>query len=329
MGRDGMVHRLKREFGKAPSYEQLQELHAEVAREQREARKRKEFFEERANKHPVLSEETAARLRLVKPDPEPAVPGHAPEQDQDMGMKARPAKRPHRHADDFRDNPRGDNGSIYPDDFIEEVDQALQNKPAGTTSLQLLESYGFPGGTDFYRLRSNWRRRRGEPHAKPRKAKSPLAELAPSVAFGGKKALNPERLVEAARTAVMANDMSAAGASRQSITRACRIGWTTLQKYLDDPQYLRDARKVLAAAGEAAPVNGTPASTPPPAVTVADPPPQTEATPEADENDVIIAVRMLLEAVPGLARLELTHEPGEAPSVKYEIRTVQKHAVWL
>lgn len=62
MGTDGMHSRCKEIFGVSPTYEQLQAVRAAVAKKQREARIAKEKELERANKQSVLTPEQAAAL---------------------------------------------------------------------------------------------------------------------------------------------------------------------------------------------------------------------------------------------------------------------------
>jgi hypothetical protein len=311
MGKDGMHARLKLIFGKAPLYEQLQELHVQVERERREQKKREKFFEDKANTQPVLTPEAVAGLRVVPPEPEP-VPEPVPEPEpEDMGMKARPKRR---HADDFRKiGKRGDNGSIYPDDFIMEVDQALQTKSADVSARELIESYGFPGATDFYRLRSLMRKRQAGAKSKPK----PTAQgLAQDVVFGGRRAFSPARLHKAARDVLQARALVDSGVAPAAVTKTLGISWGTVQKYLNDERYLTDARRVLATIDAPAPEPEAPAPEPRPSAS-------------SSNEAVAAAIRMLLEEVPNLARLEVTAAPGQPPEVTYEIHAIETHHVQL
>jgi hypothetical protein len=304
-GRNGMHYRLVERFGVAPRDQQLVQLHAEVERERRANRRRARVLAEAAERTPMITtdkaDELRSQLKLVEPEPEPE-PKSEPE--PDMGSKVRPR----------RSYTPGERAAILAN---------VENRPFGETVKAACRRLDVPAQTI-----SSWRSRmaRGVSKDDRRRAEVRVA------AYEYRKST---------------------GATQIVIAKRFKISHASAARYTTDHERYEHAKQVLALFEPAKPSTPvTPKSDTPIVETPTDPtdwnalatdwleeeaarqlppafperrdvPPSTPAAglvalPSTARESIAAAMRMLLDEVPGLVRLEYDRKTG-TPTLRFEV----------
>lgn len=317
----GVAALVEAKFGLVPRLDQLQEVHAEVAREQREKAKRDAIIEAQANRQPVISLDDARRLRLLGESNAPAEPtGQNKEsenkkeienevgRENEVGMKPRPQKL---HAKNYWVNGRAPRP--YPQEFRDAVIKAVEERDESKEVREVCESLGIPEQTYY-----TWLRKTAGLDRKP---------VARETTFERRPA---DSVIERARNRVAVfEDREENGTSMSQLAAKFDLSMSSILRYTSQRDKYVEAKALLAK------YEPEPEAEPP------KPKPSWEAVRKAVASDnasrvatdtrdaIAAAVRMLLDEVPELANLTITRAPDSPPSIEYAVHTVIKEAITL